>query len=73
MEKQSPSFHKRWQKRYFVLCKRVLKYYKGKTDYRNDLPPKGVINFEQVWVEDEYFDDSNKINLKIKDAQEYFD
>ena len=28
MEKQSPSFHKRWQKRYFVLDYKMLKYYK---------------------------------------------
>ena len=33
MEKKSPSFHKSWQKRYFVLDKRVLKYYKTKNDY----------------------------------------
>lgn len=45
MEKKSPSFHKIWQKRYFVLDKRVLKYYKNKQDYISRKPPKGVINF----------------------------
>lgn len=30
IEKQSPSFHKMWQKRYFVLKNRILFYYKSK-------------------------------------------
>ncbi len=46
MEKKSPNFIKRWQKRYFVLDKRILKYYKNRKNYENFLEPKGVINFE---------------------------
>lgn len=45
MDKQSPSFHKLWQKRYFVLARRVLKYYKKKDDHDKGNQPKGVINF----------------------------
>ena len=45
MEKQSPSFHKRWQKRYFVLDNRMLKYYKTEQDFLSSKPPKGVLNF----------------------------
>jgi len=33
LEKQSPSFHKMWQKRYFVLKDRIFYYYKTKADY----------------------------------------
>lgn len=33
IEKQSPNILKKWQKRYFVLDKRILKYYKSKEDY----------------------------------------
>jgi hypothetical protein len=33
MIKQSPSFHKAWQKRYFVLDKKILKYFKSKAEY----------------------------------------
>lgn len=29
MEKESPNILKTWQKRYFILDKRVLKYYKN--------------------------------------------
>ena len=33
MMKQSPSFLKSWQKRYFVLVAKMLKYYKTQNDY----------------------------------------
>lgn len=46
MDKQSPSFHKAWQKRYFVLDKKILKYFKNKADYEAQKPPKGAINFQ---------------------------
>ena len=46
MEKQSPSFHRAWQKRYFVLDKKILKYFKNKVDYEAQKPPKGAINFQ---------------------------
>ena len=45
LEKQSPSFHKRWQKRYFVLKNRHLFYYKTKADYDKQLTCRGVLNF----------------------------
>ena len=45
IEKQSPSFHKMWQKRYFVLKDRMLFYYKTKQDYDENKSCKGVINF----------------------------
>ena len=48
MEKKSPSFHKRWQKRYFVLENRMLKYYKTMQEYEQSKPAKGVLNFQQV-------------------------
>jgi hypothetical protein len=45
MDKQSPKFFKQWQKRYFVLEAKTLKYYKTQTDYDKKKPPKGVVNF----------------------------
>ena len=72
MDKQSPSFHKRWQKRYFVLNNCILKYYKNKADFKNYLPPKGVINFQQVCVEEEYIDEHFKINLKMAGCTRIF-
>lgn len=33
MDKQSPSFLKSWQRRYFVLEAKMLKYYKTQNDY----------------------------------------
>ena len=45
LEKQSPSFHKMWQKRYFVLKDRMLFYYKTKQEYEQDKTCKGIINF----------------------------
>ena len=45
LEKQSPSFLKRWQKRYFVLENKMLKYFKNKSDYDSNKIPKGVLNF----------------------------
>ena len=63
MNKQSQNFIKslfenmKWQARYFVLEFRVLKYYKNKSDYENQLPPKGVLNFQQVMINSEYFDE----------------
>ena len=45
MQKQSPSFLKQWQKRYFLLEKKMLKYYKSDKAHFDGKPPKGVINF----------------------------
>ena len=46
MTKESPSFFRIWQRRYFVLAHRKLKYYKSRSDYKVKNTPKGVINFE---------------------------
>lgn len=43
--KQSPSFHKMWQRRYFVLRNRMLFYYKSKQYYNDKRSIKGVLNF----------------------------
>lgn len=51
MEKRSPSFHKRMQKRYFVLRNRMLFYYKSEEHYKENMPIKGVLNFQQVCFE----------------------
>ena len=47
---------KHWQKRYFVLERKVLKYFKSEADYHSLKPPKGVLNFQQIWVEPEFKD-----------------
>lgn len=51
LEKQSPNFFKMWQKRFFVLDQKILKYFKSRNDFTNQKAPKGVINFNQIWVE----------------------
>ena len=65
LEKQSPSFLKRWQKRYFVLCKKMLKYYKTEADFRIGKPPKGVLNFQQIWIEPKFQEKERKMDLHI--------
>lgn len=72
IEKQSPSFHKRWQKRYFVLDNRVLKYYKLQSDFLNAKPPKGVLNFQQIHVEPGFKDLQFKIDLLIMGSTRVF-
>lgn len=63
LEKQSPSFHKRWQKRMFVLTNKTLKYFKTETDYYEGKPPKGVLNFQQIWIEPTFEQQGFRINL----------
>ena len=72
IEKQSPSFHKRWQKRYFVLDKKILKYFKNKADFDSQKPPKGAINFSQIWITMSSKKDSKKIDLQIKGSNRVF-
>ena len=72
LEKQQPNFLKSWQRRFWVLENRMLKYYKNDSDYLNKLPPKGVINFEQVSVDLHFTDDLKKINLLIKGCTRTF-
>ena len=45
LQKQQPVFPKQWQRRFFVLDTKILKYYKSKQDYETNKLPKGVINF----------------------------
>jgi hypothetical protein len=72
IEKQSPSFLKHWQKRYFVLERKMLKYFKNEADYMSGKPPKGVLNFQQIWVEVDFKDIQMKIDLKIKGSKRVF-
>jgi len=72
MEKQSPSLLKRWQKRYFVLSNKVLKYFKTEQDYLQLKPPKGVLNFQQIWIEPEFKDLQMKIFLKLMGSNRVF-
>ena len=70
--KQQPVFPRRWQKRFFVLDTKVLKYYKSKQDYETNKLPKGVINFQQIWVEAELVEKEFKINLSMKGSKRVF-
>ena len=72
MSKQQPVFPRQWQKRYFVLDTKILKYYKNKSDYDQNKLPKGVLNFNQIWIEDEYIDKDKKINLQMKGSKRVF-
>lgn len=63
LEKRSPGLLQLWQKRFFVLDQKVLKYYKSETDYKNNVVPKGVLNFQQIWVEPKFQDSKMFINL----------
>jgi hypothetical protein len=56
LHKQSPSFLKPWQKRYFILEKKMLRYFKNEHDYKSNKPPKGVLNFQQIWIEPNFID-----------------
>ena len=51
---------------------KILKYYKSEAEYYNGKPPKGVINFQQVWVEGDYNEKQLKINLSMVGAKRVF-
>ena len=72
LEKQSPSILKLWQKRFFVLGHRMIKYYKTHADFNQGQPPRGVINFEQVCVDYEFKDIQQRIDLKIRGSNRVF-
>lgn len=72
VEKQSPSLLKRWQKRYFVLEQKVIKYYKSDQDYYLKKPPKGVINLMQIWVDPTFMDLQLKIDLRLMGSNRVF-
>jgi len=50
----------------------MLKYFKSEADYNNLKPPKGVLNFQQIWVELEFKDIQMKIDLKIMGSKRVF-
>lgn len=60
-DKQQPNMLKRWQKRYFVLDKKLIKYYKKKEDYIERRQPKGVLNLKQIWIKPVF----NPLGFKI--------
>lgn len=72
MEKQQPNFLKRWQKRYFILENKMLKYYKNEAEYKANSMPKGVLNFHQIWIEPSFNDKKLKIDLHIKGTTRIF-
>jgi len=39
---------KAWSKRYFTLDHNEMKYYKGKTEFSGDMPPKGTIDLSTI-------------------------
>ena len=50
----------------------MLKYFKNKSEYEKGNPPKGIINFQQVAVLTDFFDETRKINLRIKGSNRVF-
>lgn len=72
VEKQSPSFHKMWQKRYFVLKNRMLFYYKSKADYESQKTCKGVLNFQQICVKAVYNANELKVQLALLGSKRCF-
>ena len=72
IEKQSPSLLKLWQKRFFILDKKVLKYFKSQSDIEKGKPPRGVINFQQIWIVPVFKESQLKIDLKIQGSNRVF-
>lgn len=50
----------------------MLKYFKSEQDYKNLKPPKGVINFSQIWVQVDLKETQYKIDLKIMGSNRVF-
>lgn len=74
VEKQSPKMNlKIWQKRYFVLSHRILRYYKNQRECYENKPPKGIINFQQVLVNYKFQDDKKRIDLQIHGSTRVFE
>ena len=72
LDKQSPSFLKFYQTRYFVLQKRMLYYYKNKDEYTQGRTPKGIINFQQVCVNQVFSDEEKRIELLLNGCDRKF-
>lgn len=56
MSKRSPSIIQCWQRRFFILTRNRMQYYKTEQDYINKKPPRGILNFQQICIETEYKD-----------------
>jgi hypothetical protein len=65
MQKKSPDFLKLWNNRYFVLENRMLKYFQNEDEFNKNLPPKGILNFEQVNVVSDFNEVTLRIDLRI--------
>lgn len=61
-----------WQKRYFVLENKMLKYYKNEAEHKESKIPRGVLNFQQIWIESEFEDDKMKVHLLVKGTTRTF-
>ena len=72
MQKKSPDFLKLWNNRYFVLENRMLKYFQNEEEFNNNLPPKGILNFEQVNVVSDFNEVTLRIDLRISGSQRVF-
>ena len=72
MQKKSPDFLKLWNNRYFVLENRMLKYFQNGDEFNKNLPPKGILNFEQVNVVSDFNEVTLRIDLRISGSQRVF-
>ena len=72
MQKKSPDYLKLWNTRYFVLENRMLKYFQNEEEYKNKLPSKGILNFEQVNVVSDFNEVTLRIDLRISGSQRVF-
>jgi hypothetical protein len=72
LQKKSPDFLKLWNTRYFVLEKRVLKYYQNHQEFNNKMPPRGLVNFEQVNVVSDFNEVTLRIDMRISGSQRVF-
>ena len=48
-----------------MLGDKKLKYYKSEKHYQSDQFPKGVLNFQQIWIEPIFKQSELKIDLAI--------
>lgn len=71
LQKQRPTMIKVWQKRFFVLEYKSLKYYAREEDYLNKLCPKGVLNFNMVQIKANFQGDL-RFSLQIVGSDRIF-
>ena len=73
LKKQRPTkIMNYYQKRYFVLQARILKYFKDEKEYLENKAPKGVINFNQICVNQVFSEKDIKIELQLKGCDRKF-